>query len=68
MCKQTADLRLGPSELKKTCVQVIGKAMYEQMLLEHQFTRAFLNKVLEKFGDAEDLVTNLDSAYQGRIS
>ena len=37
--------------------QVIGKAIYEQMLLEHQFSRAFLNRLLDKLGDAQDLAS-----------
>lgn len=37
--------------------KVIGKAIYEQMLLEHQLSRAFLNRILDKMGDAEDLAS-----------
>ena len=33
---------------------MIGKAIYEQMLLEHQLSRAFLNRILDKMGDAEE--------------
>ena len=36
-------------------VQVVGKAIYEMMLLEPQFSRAFLNRVLCRESDIEEL-------------
>lgn len=33
---------------------MVGKAIYEMMLLEPQFSRAFLNRVLGRESDIED--------------
>ncbi|CAE7433558.1 UPL6 [Symbiodinium pilosum] len=50
----SAVLHKNAPQLYRFLGKVIGKAIYEQMLLEHQFNRAFLNRMLERFGDAEE--------------
>lgn len=45
--------------------KVIGKAIYEIMLLEPQFSRAFLNKVLGRQNGVEDLPSIDRELYQG---
>lgn len=37
--------------------KVVGKAIYEMMLLEPQFSRAFLNRVLHRESDIEDVAS-----------
>ena len=55
--KAELDLCFKKNEISETVrvdFQVVGKAIYEMMLLEPQFSRAFLNRVLGRESDIEE--------------
>lgn len=47
--------------------KVVGKAIYEMMLLEPQFSRAFLNRVLGRVNDVEDVASIDRDLHRGML-